>query len=393
MKEKSKELTEALSSLLCTQPFFAVLLMQQMKIIENDSVPTAATNGIDIIVNPSWFGPLDVQERVFILAHETMHAVFQHVPRMKMYQDRAFGPDLKPWSDARWNHATDYVINALLSESGCGTMPQGGLFHPDFKGNDNCDDVYVKVKEPPKDKSGHGKNGKGTGKGFDKHMAPPPGTPPPSASEVKQALKGAANAAKAQGKLPDNIARLVDELVEPSVDWKERLKQNIVAGLGNDTVSWSRPNRRKMAMAPHMYLPGRIGFRSGNVGVCIDTSGSISDEEVKVFLGEVSGILEGAKPEQCLIAWCDSAVAGHDWVEEPNELLTLEKKGGGGTDMPVGIDYLIEELGEYQTTIVVLTDGYTPFHQTPPDVQVIWGMTTDIVAPYGVTIPIKMDPE
>lgn len=390
MTTRSKELTEALSAMICQQPFFSVLLMQQMNIVETDTVPTAATNGVDLMVNPAFFNPLDIDERVFILAHEVMHAVFQHVPRMKAYQDRAFGPDLKPWSDGRWGHATDYVINALLTESGCGRMPQGGLFHPDFKGGDNVDDVYVKVKEPPKDKSGHGKQGQGTGKGFDQHLPPPPGTPPPSASEVKQALKSAANAAKAQGNMPDNLKRLVDELVEPQVNWQEKLKQNITAGLGNDSISWARPRRRALAMEPHMYLPGRVGFRSGNIGVVVDTSGSISDHEVKVFLGEVAGILEGAKPEQLLLAWCDSAVAGHDWIEEPNELLTVEKKGGGGTDMREGIDYLIDKLGAYQTTIVVLTDGYTPFHDQAPEVPVIWGMTTDVEAPYGENIRVEI---
>ena len=70
MAKRSYELSEAISRLIHAQPFFAVLLMDLLEIVEGDmggAVPTAATNGKKLYVNPAWFNPLDLDERIFVL--------------------------------------------------------------------------------------------------------------------------------------------------------------------------------------------------------------------------------------------------------------------------------------------------------------------------------------
>ena len=215
MSNRSEWLVEAMSALIAQHPFFAVYLIDQMNIVESDQFPTAATDGKTIYVNPSFFKSLSIPERVFVLAHEVMHGIFQHMARAKMYIDRGVGPDLKEFDRFKWNKAGDYVINPLLVDSNIGSMPVGGLYHPNFKSSDLVDEVYLKI--PDDDNNGQG---------FDVHLDPPPGTPAPSQAEVKRALKSAANAAKAQGKLPAGIARMVEELVEPQQNWKELLRQH-----------------------------------------------------------------------------------------------------------------------------------------------------------------------
>lgn len=396
---KSKALVEAMSALITQQPFFAVYLLDQMNIVEKpDLEAPAATDGRTIFIEPKQFGEWTIKERVFVLAHEIMHGIMAHMPRTKLYMDRTLGPDLKPFIPMKFNHAADYVINDLLVSSGIGEAPVGLLFHPKFKKDDLVDDVYTKLPDPknPPPKGGGGQGGGsgdgnetgGTGKGHDQHMKPNPNTPPPTPGETKRALKSAANAAKSQGKLPADLERLVEELVEPKQNWKELLRTALSNALGHDEATWSRPNRRKLAMAPHVFLPGTAGYRAGKVGVVIDTSGSIGQEELNLFLSETAGILQDGKPEQCKVFWTDSKVAGIDDVQEPAELMDLKAKGGGGTDMEAAFPVMVEEFDYAEDiTAIVLTDGYTGFTQAPDGIQnVIWVSTGITDIPYGLVI-------
>lgn len=391
---KSRALTEAMSALISQQPFFAVYLLDQMEIKETEDLPApAATDGRTIFIKTSEFSKWTIKERVFVLAHEVMHGIMSHMPRAKLYQDRGLGPDLKTFNSMKFNHAADYVINDLLSSSGVGDPPVGLLFHPKFKKDDLVDDVYTKLPDPknPPPKSGNQNSTGGTGSGHDHHMAPDPNKPPPTEAETKRALKSAANAAKAQGKMPGDLERLVDELVEPAQNWKELLRNALTNALGHDEATWARPNRRKLVMAPNLFLPGTAGYRTGKVGVVIDTSGSIGQEELTLFLSETAGILQDGKPEMCKVFWTDSRVAGIDDVETPAELTALKPKGGGGTDMEAAFPVMVKEFDhDDDITAVVLTDGYTGYTQHPNGIKnVIWVSTHVTDIPYGEVI--KMD--
>jgi len=92
----SQALTETLSNLVAQQPFFATYLYNNMEIGENPDIPTARTNGTRIEVNPTWFGDKPIPQRVFIMCHEIMHGILDHMGRDALYINRGFGPDLLP---------------------------------------------------------------------------------------------------------------------------------------------------------------------------------------------------------------------------------------------------------------------------------------------------------
>lgn len=376
---KSKELVEALSALIAQQPFFACYLLDMMRVEENDSLPSAGTDGVRIVINPKWFGTMSIPERVFVLAHEVMHGIFQHMPRAKLYRDRGLGPDLKRFNDKKYNAAADYVINDLLSSASIGKPPPTGLFNPNFTKDMLVDDVYVQLPDDEEDNN------------FDEHMEPDPNSPPPTDGEVKRAIASATNAAKAQGKMPGDLERIVGDLVEPKQNWKELLKQAIDSALGRDESTWRRANRRKLTMAPGVVLPGVMGYRAGKVGVVIDTSGSIGQDELTLFMSETAGILQDGKPEECKVFWTDTRVAHIDDVETPAELESLKAHGGGGTDMEAAFP-VISESFEYtdDITTVVLTDGYTSYTQAPDGMNVIWVTTGHTDIPYGKVIKMDM---
>lgn len=378
-RKRSYELSEALSRLIHSHPFFAVILLDLLEVEEVDVVPTAATNGHKLYVNPDWFNPLDIEERVFVLAHEVLHVILDHCPRMKLYMDRGVGPDLKAFSSGRWNQATDYVINDWLAKSNVGRMPMGGLHHPNYGMNDLADDVYLKV---PEDKNKNQNN-------WDVHLPPDPNNPPPSKPQIQRSVKGAANAAKQQGNVPAGMERLVDEICEPQVDWGERIKLALHRVAGKDAATWARPNRRRLAVAPHVYWPGTESYQVGTIVMVTDSSGSVSDTELSHFKGEMVGVLTDLKPQRALVSSCDTECYDFEELIDIEDLRDFKNKGGGGTYMPAIFDKLDQEAIR-PDALIILTDMYTDFGD-PPGYPVIWVATSDIVAPFGETIRIQVN--
>lgn len=384
MAKRSYELTEAISALIQRHPFFAVLLLDLLEIVETDSIPTAATNSVQLLVNPTFFAKQlkSVDERMFVLAHEIAHVIMQHPERMRLYMDRGVGPDLKEFDTKKWNHAGDYIINSYLEELKVGKMPIGSLHNPNISKADLLDDVYQQLPDDP--------NKNGGGQGWDTHVPSDPNAGP-SKAQVQRAVKSAAAAAKSRGNLPAGLQRLVDEICEPQVHWQDYLRKSIMSLAGKDQSTWVRPNRRKLAVAPHVYWPGRCGALTGPVVVEIDTSGSISERELSVFMGELAGILTDAPPEKLTVMFVDAECHGIHEVDDVQDLTRLkgEAKGGGGTDMTVVFKKL-EEEGIDAATVIVLTDGYTPFGDEAGKPNTIWCITTDVKAPWGETVHVTI---
>jgi predicted metal-dependent peptidase len=398
MSQRSSELTEALSCMINQQPFFAVLTFNLLDLQETDVLPggmplaTAATNGKTLYVSPKFFKKLTVQERVFVLAHEVTHVILQHPARMKGYMDMGFGPDMKPWQGMRFNHAADYVINSYLNELKVGHQPLGTLLNGQYGSADLVDDVYCKLPEE-EEESGDGTGPPGAGGGWDQHMPGDGPEDPNTKAEIQRAVAMAAGAAKAVGALPGALKRLIDEIIDPEIPWEQYLERNIQCIYGNDEATWAKVNRRRLAVAPHVPWPGRIGSRCGNLALEIDTSGSIGDETLTKFLGILSGILKSVMPETVYCMYVDAALQGDVIeVQDLSELEELKTKaaGGGGTDMTV-VFREIEARALDVEAVIVLTDGCTPYGDDV-GIPTIWCIVgnegTD--APWGTTIHVKL---
>lgn len=386
MSERSKETTEAISALLLNEPFWASLLFDLLEVVETQTLPggsqlnVAATDGSCLFINPDKFGKFSVQERCGVIAHEILHVVMQHPARMRAYWELGIGPDAKPFSGKRFNIAADYIINAQLIANGF-KLPLGSLQNSQIGADDIVDEVYHKVPEDEDDEDN-----------WDSHEMGAPDAPATQKPQLQAALQKAAAMAKMQGKGVGGMGRLIQEICEPQITWQEHLRIAMVTtAAGNDTHTWSRPNRRKLAVAPHLYLPGRTGLQSPQGCVVIDTSGSIGETELKVFLGELQGILSDLQPELVHVMYIDSELHGdvHE-ISDTSELLDLGAKagGGGGTNMPKAFEIANERQLDIQW-MVILTDGYTPFGEQPP-YPVIWASTTDQKAPWGETVHVKV---
>ena len=361
-------------------------------------VPIAATDGSNLLLNPDTFFEYTLGERIFICCHEIMHCIWNHCGLMHKFirQGKVSYPDgtSLPYNQMLMNVATDLVINDCLIESKVGVFNKNWLHDKDYATSmDSAIDAYRKIFKLSKRGGGGGDGPPCKGKGFDEHL--PPGTS--QGKDAQETVAGrnevewttqiaaAANAAKLQGKLPAGLERLLGEILEPKVDWKEKIAALFARKVGSGSYDWRRPDRRLIVR--DIYAPGRSGFGAGTVVIAIDTSGSIGELELNMFFAEMAGILEDVRPKRLVVMWCDAKVHRVDEIEEASDLPALKKKGapgGGGTCFEPVFDEM-QKLGlDNVDALVYLTDGYGSFPKKPPEYVTIWG---NISAPGIVKYP------
>ncbi len=369
-------------------------------------IPTAATDGSNLLLNPDMFFGWNLNERVFVIAHEILHCILNHM--VLMHQSKRRGkvsyPNGKtlPYIHELMNWAMDYVINDVLVEAKVGQFPKGGLHDPKIAtGKDSSLDTYAKLYKMMKPQAG-GAMGPAPGgqNGFDTHLDPgtSEGKDPGQAaqdrneSEWQTACAAAAHAAKVQGKLPAGLERFFNEVLNPKVDWKDKIEALFARKVGTGSFDWRKPDRRLICR--DIYAPGRSGFGAGTVVVAIDTSGSIGKPELDMFFAEMAGILEDVRPRKMVLMWCDAKVHRCDEVDEPSDLGAVRHAGapgGGGTSF-IPVFEMIAEQNLTPDTLVYLTDGQGSFPSQAPSYPVIWGSIIEASQyPFGEVVFIPKD--
>lgn len=447
--EQRRVMEEAYTSLMNFTPFFAYYFYDQMEDYPTFEVPMAATDGRRIFYNPDYMATLKPMERCFALAHEVYHVIYKHPTRMAAYhkegtlQGLPFNPDL-------FNSAADFVINADLIDSGIGSCNPAWLYDPDIKADELAEDVYVKLwkKNPPPQQddgdeeqpgpgdqsqgpgqsskptpghaplapagSGRPKPGKtygaakgrsagvdktaqANGGGFDKVLEPHRDEASgkedlPGDMEFREAVARAEAVAKRAGKLPGNLQRVVREIVEPQVPWKDMLRLRVTGKVGSRRENWQRPNRRRLVLNPFVYMPGKQGHGAELITVVIDNSGSIGERELAVFLSEAAAIFNDCRPKRVQVIWCDAVIRRVEEARSLDEILHIRQApGGGGTSFHPPFVYL-QEQRIVPDTLVYLTDMY-PGDGWPaqPDYPVIWCSTSKgIAAPFGDLVEVRV---
>ncbi len=366
--EKSSKLAKAIARTVLDHPFFASLLLD-MRLREDSKTRTACTNGKEIRYNPNFINSLQVDQVVFVLAHLVMHVAHLHPLRRSA---RKLG---------RFNKAGDYAINGILKEAGLNMLP-GALYKKEFD-NLAAEQIYEQLPASSNDRDDHGKgNGEdenddpgGCG-GFedakDEHgNSLSKAERQREEAKVTIAIQRAAQAAKAQGKLPGSIERLVHELVHPILDWREILRTFIDHTARND-YSWIHPNRRHIAGG--IYLPS---FRSDGLKplvLAVDTSGSIGQNELNQFQAELNDILQ-SYPSTVTVVYCDSQISGTDSFTPEEYPVELKAVGFGGTDLRPPFDWAVKNVPD-AGCIIYLTDlkGNSP--EVDPGIPTLWVSTT-----------------
>jgi predicted metal-dependent peptidase len=450
--EQKRKLEIAQIGLMVDCPFYADIFANIGKgYVITREVGTLATDGRQIIINPDYFDGLTKPEQVFVLAHEIDHIVGRHPTRFKSYR-LAGTIKGKPVDLHFANVCADYVINANLVATGIGSCKPDWLLHPSVKGDELWEDVYERLwqdaptqpppnpqpgrpcpegvpgpspgtgssEKPPETadatqpKSGHvTRRAKDNNSGRKQYGKPDPKAeanagafdevfdPPvdpvtgdvdlPDENEFREAIARAASVAKAVGKLPGNIQRMVDEILAPQISWRDQIRLTMTGLIGSRGESWRRPNRRRLALNPIVMLPGRAGYGCETVVVAVDTSGSVSQQELDAYMGEVGGILADVKPRRIIVIGCDAQVTQVDEVRSLDEFDGVRAKGikgGGGTSFRPVFEY-VEQEELRPEALIYCTDLQGAFPEEPA-YPVVWCATTNDPVPFGDVVRLTV---
>ena len=359
-----------------------------------DQIETAATDDKFLYVNPTFFFGLTLDEKIFVDCHEVGHAMFGHAGLMYLLEKQGFiryndGVELK-FNHDLMNSAMDYVLDDQIVKAKIGKMPEGGLHWPDLiTGDMSVLDAYrLLYKEnggakPPKPQcqrstDARGKDkGEGSGKSFDKLMKPGEGrgkTPNKAMSERNESewtttIQSAMTSAKLRGQLPANLDRIFSNKLQPKADWRDLYQLAVSKKIGNDRYTWDRLDPQLIWRG--VGAPGRTSHGCNTVIIAVDTSGSISQRTLDVFMAETAALLDQARPKRVILAQCDAQI--HEWRDiETDELADIKLKGGGGTMFEPVFERAYAE-GEQPDLLIYLTDLMGSFPSNPPSYPTIWG--------------------
>ncbi len=174
-------------------------------------------------------------------------------------------------------------------------------------------------------------------------------------------------ATRQRGAVPAHWVRWAEEKLRPRVDWRRELAAAIRRAIydvaGSVDYSYRRPSRRQGQVGNGKVLLPSMRKPVPNVAIVVDTSGSVSDEMLSQALAEIRGVLKAVgQGEGAHVLSCDAAVHSCRRVFRPDQ---IQLAGGGGTDMGVGIAAAVK-LRPRPDVVIVITDGYTPWPDTPP---------------------------
>ena len=378
--------------LLLRHPFFGNMATRLKIQAADEWCPTAAVDGRNLYFNTQFFNAMNNKEIEFVIAHEILHCVFDHLGRRDERNPMLY------------NIAADYIVNNLLVRDRIGEKPSIVDCFQDFKYEGwTSEEVYDELfKEAEKngqefleqlgemldehlDLEGDGteednKDGKGRPKYSKAEMDQ-------IKDEIKEAMIQASQTAGA-GNTPAGVQRIIQQLTEPKINWRELLRQQIQSTIKSD-YTFARPSRKGWHTGA--ILPGMNFQDTIDICITLDMSGSIGDAQAKDFLGEIQGIMDEYKDYKIKL-WCfDTAVYNEqDFSADDGDALTdYEIYGGGGTDFMVNWQYM-KDNDIQPKKFIMFTDGYAWDSWGDPD----WCETIFIIhsnhnknleAPFGIT--------
>jgi predicted metal-dependent peptidase len=408
-----RKLIAARVYMLFEMQFFGGMASRLHEVEAGEWLSTMATDGRHLFYNREFVKNLKKKELYFVLAHEVLHCVYDHICR-RGHRD----PDL-------WNMAIDYIVNYTLKKADIGRMPQLGLYNDKYTDEMSSEELYEilrKLKEKnqltivmpldqhldasapkpkkkkgkkddegeggekgkekgPKQKGKGGENGEDGEDGDDDGDGNGDGLPdeiditisakngPPVLTEkdlekirsdILSDLIQTIQQTK-PGKVPGNVLRVVDELINPKLDWRSMLDAHIRSSIRDD-FTFQRISRKSYSIGA--LLPGQNFVDTIDICIAIDVSGSVGPEMIRDMLSEVKGIMEEFRDFRVRL-WCfDGHVDEGSFQEftgenihEIDDYRMTRITGGGGTILESNWKFM-REKGIEPVRFILFTDGH-----------------------------------
>ncbi len=408
------KLTAARARLVLERPFLGSLVIHfELKAVEAPWCPTFATDGQRFYFKPAYVDTLEFREAQFVLAHEALHCALGHFAR-RMHR-----------THRRWDAATDYAVNMLLTEEGL-KAPPGALREARFSGLSaeeiyrllppDCDDATLDrhiadavdsgqaysglarhtravERDPHAERPAVSAEAGAWDDAGDEGYANAPAETIPHAllsherAQLAQRWQGRVAAAQQHarqaGRLSSSWARLVREALRPQLPWRVLLARYMSALARND-YSYRRPSRREGAA-----LMPSLASEDIDIVAAIDTSGSLTDADLTEFASEMNAMKGEVHGRVTLLA-CDEALDERGpWRFEPWEPVRVPPKlrGGGGTRFTPVFEWIERE--QCRTDVLVyFTDAEGEFPSSAPDYPVLWLVKGRAAVPWGDRIQL-----
>ena len=395
-----EKLITARIALLMNAPFFGNLATRLKLINADEWCSTAATDGRRFYYNSEFVNNMPLKQVEFLFGHEVLHVAYDHMGR-RGERDPLL-----------WNIAVDYCVNGDLVEANLGEMIPTALYsqkYLNWSSEAVYDDLYKKAKkinisslakqlidehlEGEEDSLGDNNGDQDADNDSGRQLKGPPRLSKQEQAEIRDEVKEALiNALKSTSEenVPGNIKRLIKDISNPKMDWRELISQR-VQSLVKDDYTWSRPNRKSWHM--DAIMPGLKNKETIDVAISLDSSGSISKDMLKDFLGEVRGLMEEFDDFRISI-WCiDDEVYNYQVFTPANidEFDNYEIMGNGGNTFEENWSFM-RKMDIAPQLFIMFTDGYpcpnwcAPGDEIYCDTMFLLHSTESIVAPFGTTV-------
>lgn len=403
VKNTVRRMTEERALLIKNNPFFGHLSMGLQ--LACAPCKTACTDRSRLIFDPAFAEKLSDQELQFVILHEVLHCVFRHCIRGKGLHS------------VLYNIACDIVVNSTIlamwgQESMMIAREKAMHLAPDGKeGREyNAEEIYqmlihqnhtngISQMQTAQNNANKSSQMQTDNEGFEK-----------SSFDRHDIWQGICDKAQLQDNwnrkiqsafrqcgdstgMPQQVRTIVQDIARRSgLNWKQLLHDF----LQSDTYDYNfLPPDRRYAFSD-FYLPAynmdEEHQTADDIWVCIDTSGSVTGEELTCTMAEILDAMRQAGLKG-RISFFDSNITEPEPFEFENDLKNLTTQGGGGTSFHIIFRYLKEKLyPDLPRAILIFTDGYARFPEEKAalDVPVLWlickGGNADV--PWGQVIQL-----
>lgn len=374
-KSASEKVEKAKIDLMDDHPFYAYII-EFVNIIEVEAdsktaqqIPTAAVDFEgNLYYNTDFIERIPQNEVIGVLAHEILHIILEGKQRKRGR------------SEQRWNIAQDIVINHIVSQDELdlpdvpyipdsdGTLDIDGVEYIEDMEDETFESVYEKVNETETEEievfiDGHIYDSDGEEMEL-----------PAEAQNVdvdwEKVSKKAKQAAKKRGEEPLGAGERVKKGTDSETDYRALIQKHLSSLVPRD-FTYRKPHKKSHQLG--FYRPDIRHEKKVNVAVALDTSGSISGEDLRNFLSEVCQLASQYPIIDITLIQHDAAVHRVEEYSNPSkaEFEDLDIEGRGGTNhKPVFAE--IEDLNERFDALIALTDGYTEIPKDEPKYKVIW---------------------
>jgi predicted metal-dependent peptidase len=369
------------------QPFLAASVMR-LPLKDASDMPwceTMSTDGYHIFFNAPWVSELRDEEIQGVVAHEVLHVVFGHADR-KGNRDHL-----------KWNIACDLAINLLLVSEGQ-ALPTSGLLDMRFRGM-SADQIYAELPggEPTGLDSFEARQIQIQNSGPARRIRSARQLDSEIGADLldpedirirplqdddapdRQARRGlrrqlvAEMSSSLHGDSPALIRQEIEQAKSGAINWQALLRSWLTERVKSD---WSTYPFAKKHIWRGIYLPS-VGVQApGHIVFAIDTSGSMTQEDIADIAAEVRSLRDTFHSKLTVIQ-SDAAIHSIEGYEadDPTPIPSkMTAVGRGGTDFRPVFEF-VKNSDDATQLVIYATDGFGSFPERAPEVPCLWMLT------------------